>query len=243
MEGESTLITVLRLASSMLAATSCIIALTWPLIIHPALNNTIGFDARDRFMFWKSYDQRLTPIGSFLSPLLTITLSLSALFAPSFSLDPIDGTGGRGGRFEGDLSETVKLSRKSIFIVGAILTLAHRPYNFTFLAPRRETLVEYDRKQLARPVRVGRTSASSSLSPVGREGGDPNVSQEEVREVLLVNPFEPHRSGSPEKLSLTFSPVRIDTDEIIQEITRLQYGTIFLSALTFLLTLMELVCV
>ncbi|GAA5916662.1 uncharacterized protein JCM6883_000623 [Sporobolomyces salmoneus] len=36
---------------------------------------------------------------------------------------------------------------------------------------------------------------------------------------------------------------RIDTDAVIQELTDLQTGTVILSSLTFLLTLVELVCV
>ncbi|GAA5989098.1 hypothetical protein JCM5350_003595 [Sporobolomyces pararoseus] len=214
---DTGLIIVLRLASTLFAASTFGISLFWPLIVFPALVNTIGFNSQDRFRFWKSYNQRISPINSLLLPLLTITLSLSALFAQSV---PFVGGGG-----EGNIIQVVKTSRKSIFIIAAILTLAHKPYNFTFLVPRRELLIEYDRRRIER-------FTGASLSPVD--------SEDEEEEEQVQNRYH----SFDEKRGLNgVGTSRLDTDEIIRDLTKFQYGSVLLATLTFLLILVELICV
>ncbi|GAA5950687.1 hypothetical protein JCM3765_000579 [Sporobolomyces pararoseus] len=210
---DTGLILLLRLASTIIAASSFGISFFWPLIVFPALENTIGFSSQDRFRFWKSYNQRIAPINSLLLPLLTITLSLSALFAQSLANVP---SSPNESDSLGEFAHVIRSSRKSIFIIAAILTLAHKPFNFTFLVPRRELLAEYDRRRIER-------FTGRSLSPVNSEDED-------------FDSFD-------EKRGLNGATLRIDTDEVIRELTKFQYGSVVLATLTFILTLAELICV
>ncbi|GAA5874824.1 hypothetical protein JCM16303_002998 [Sporobolomyces ruberrimus] len=207
---------VLRLASVVLAAALFGLAMTWPVLVLPALSETIAFSSKDRFRFYKSYHRRITPINSLLLPLLTVTLSLSALFAQSVDESALSKPASSLALFD-----FVKTSRKSIFIIAAILTLAHRPFNFTFLVPRQDLLVEYERSQIAR-------FTGRSLSPVASEDESeyPDSSFDGLNE---KSPFNVHKP--------------INTDDVIREMTNFQLGTVALSSLTFLLTIVELACV
>ncbi|GAA6022929.1 hypothetical protein JCM11491_006632 [Sporobolomyces phaffii] len=217
--GDVAPVLALRLASVVLSGALIGIATTWPVLVYPALSNTLGFSAHDRFSFWTSYHRRVTPITSLLLPLLTVTLSLSALFAPSLAgLAPNSDKAGSL-----DLVAFVKSSRKSLFIVAAILTLAHRPYNFTFLVPRQDVLFEYERHHAT-------GYGARSFSPV--------TSDEDDRDDYgAYEGFD-----ATEKTPLHTRHL-VDTDQVVQELTTFQFGTVVLSSLTFVLTLVELVCV
>ncbi|GAA5925595.1 uncharacterized protein JCM15063_005068 [Sporobolomyces koalae] len=201
----------LRLVSCLLASTLLGIGSAWPALVWPALSQVLGLGAQDRFRFWVTYQRRTSSITSLLLPLLTLTLSLSALLAES-SLDaalPADTEPSMV------LVHAIRSNRKSLFIVAAVFTLAHRTYSSTFIVPREEFLFEHDRKQLAK-------FTSTPLSPVDSED----------------SVFESESEKSP-----FMRPERIDTDAEIRDLNKVQLGIIFLSGCTFALTNLELLCV
>ncbi|GAA5843903.1 hypothetical protein JCM3766R1_005960 [Sporobolomyces carnicolor] len=212
---DNQVVLVLRLTSVCLAASLFALGAVWPLLVHPALRETIGFSSDDRFSFWKSYQRRVSPISALILPLETVFLSLLALFSQSKPSAVVQGSA---------LLGCVEIS---LFIVAAILTLAHRPFNFTFLVPRLDALAEYEKSQVAKPFhRFG--GCLSPATELSEDEGDP------------IDCF----SGSSEKTPLNgHRKSRIDTDEVIQELTNFGYGTLALSGLTFFLSLIELVCV
>ncbi|GAA6060996.1 hypothetical protein JCM10212_000682 [Sporobolomyces blumeae] len=216
---EPSLVVALRLLSSVVAASVAGFLASWPLVALPAVSSAIGLNSTDRLRIWIQYHRRITPIMSLLMPLLTITLALSALFVQS---DPGSGS---AGAVESSVAHLVRENRKSLFLTAAILTLAHRPYAFSFLVPRQDILVEQDRKILMR-------FTGKSLSPVESEDEDD----------VLVGGFDP-LGGVSEKTALRGITRRVDTDEVMRDLSNLQMGSVVLSTLTFVLTLVELVCV
>ncbi|GAA6050325.1 hypothetical protein JCM3770_002963 [Rhodotorula araucariae] len=236
-------VVLLRTASCMFCGLQAGLLLAGPAVAVPALfTASPTLNPKARLHVWSRL-QANTTLASRVVPLVVAALASCAILvhsAPSTQST----TYSTSWRWLARLPELVAGNRRTLFTIAASLLIALRPYSFGLLTPRVEALRAEERRLLLACRGRGR---ATSLSSLGRRGGhvwrgaSPTREygewvQRREREAAEESDVEDNNGeGAPK-------PAPLDTDALILELTRLQYGTAVLAIASFMLTAVELVC-
>ncbi|GAA5983291.1 hypothetical protein JCM10908_000227 [Rhodotorula pacifica] len=254
------LLTVFVAVACALSGIASGLLLAGPLVAIPALFAAPSLSARSRLHVWSRLEAESTALVGSILPLLTGSLALCALLAQSASPSRArsDYYEEEVGGWIGGIAALVGENRRSLFVLAAILTLGLRQYSFGLLTPRIEALKAEEKRLLLLGLARTSNGLDRALGRSGWRGASPAL--EVVREGRHGENGEEKRRSEGEdgdesdeednallddmadKGALAGSPKVQDTDRLIIELSRLQFGPAILCGAAFALTVLDLVC-
>ncbi|BGP48631.1 hypothetical protein JCM10450v2_004507 [Rhodotorula kratochvilovae] len=238
---DSTGVLLLRGVVCLLGGLTAGLLLAVPALAVPALFASPHLSPKARLHVWSRLQADTAALAGRLVPLLAAALACCALLVQSAPTAPSSTDAGFLG-WLAPLPALVAQNRRTLFTIAASLLTALRPYSFGLLTPRIEALKAEERRLL---LRRARSASLSSLGGGGWRGASPTkeygewVEQRE-REAEESDVEDNEEEGDGDGAGAKAVP--LDTDALILELTRLQYGTAVLAGASFALTVLELVC-
>ncbi|GAA5833210.1 hypothetical protein JCM9279_001456 [Rhodotorula babjevae] len=251
MAADSASLLGLRALSCGLGGVTAGLLLAVPVLAVPSLFSSPHLPPKSRLHIWSRLQADTAAATSLLFPLLAALLASCALLVESSP--PIPRAAAHAGT--GLVAALVRLvteNRKTLYTISASLIIAARPFSFGLLTPRIEVLKAEERRLVLDRTRAARSRSSlglGAMDPGAWKGASPTseyagwVAQREKEEEGEDSDVEDNDlddAGANRAVDGAVAP--LDTDSLILELTRLQFGTAFLVGASFVLTVVELLC-